>query len=315
VFPMLLDEVLITIETKEADIFIQDIPDIQLSVKPVTDIDVTVSNELDIENVVVEVAEAQIELEKLEDIDISVHQAPDVIVLIAANVGAEGDTGPTGPQGPPGLQGEQGEVGPPGGTIISSFWDYSGSTSPPPANGQVRTTPDPVVVGQNTTMWISNQDDNGLYYPAPTVVPGDEVRLRGTDGTVQNFTVLDWAETVPGSTGYRTVLLNPTSLTGQIKGSSAQVEVSLIQQPEPGPPGPPGPAGPAGPPGPTGTGFIFTQSSPSAIWTIVHNLNRWPSVTVVDSGNSEIIPNVVYTNSNQVIATFGSPTSGKAYLN
>src|SRR3954447_18321260 len=260
---MLLDEVLIIVETKEASIFVEDTSDINLSVKPVTDIDVTVSNELDIENVIVEVVETQIQLEKIEPIDISVYQAPDVLLLAAGNIGTKGPPGPQGVDGPQGGQGEQGiqgEIGPPGGTTASSFWDYSSSISPPPANGQVRTAPDPVVVGQNTTMWISNQDVNGLYYPSPTVVPGDEVRLRGTAGAVQNFKVLSWTETVSGPDGYRTVLLNPISLTGQIKGSSAQVEVTLIRPPAPGSPGPTGPQGPKGadstvpgPPGPIGS--------------------------------------------------------------
>jgi hypothetical protein len=68
------------------------------------------------------------------------------------------------------------------------------------------------------------------------------------------------------------------------------------------------------PPGVSPT-FIFTQSSPLATWTIVHNLNKWPSVTIVDSGNSVIIPSIHYDSVNQTTVTFGSPTSGKAYLN
>jgi hypothetical protein len=61
--------------------------------------------------------------------------------------------------------------------------------------------------------------------------------------------------------------------------------------------------------------FIFTQGSPSASWVIVHNLNRHPAVTVVDTGDSIIIPNIRYDSMNQITATFGSATSGKAYLN
>jgi len=61
--------------------------------------------------------------------------------------------------------------------------------------------------------------------------------------------------------------------------------------------------------------YTHTQGSASATWTITHNLNRFPAVTVVDSGNSEIIPNVVYTNANTLVVSFDSPTSGKAYLN
>jgi len=88
----------------------------------------------------------------------------------------------------------------------------------------------------------------------------------------------------------------------------------------PGPEGPPGPAGIPGPPGPEGppgtsATFIFTQSVPSASWDILHNLGQYPSVTVVDTGGSEVIPSVLYISANQIVLTFGSATSGKAYLN
>lgn len=88
-----------------------------------------------------------------------------------------------------------------------------------------------------------------------------------------------------------------------------------------GPAGPPGPAstvpGPPGPQGPAGdqTTFVFNQLSPSTTWNITHSLNRYPSVTVVDSGDSEIIPNVHYVSPDILVLTFANPTSGKAYLN
>lgn len=82
----------------------------------------------------------------------------------------------------------------------------------------------------------------------------------------------------------------------------------------PGPDGPPGPPGPAGPAGGFGT-YVFTQTGPSQIWNITHNLNCYPAVTVVDSGDSEIIPNVTYISANSLRLDFAAATSGKAYLN
>jgi hypothetical protein len=75
-----------------------------------------------------------------------------------------------------------------------------------------------------------------------------------------------------------------------------------------------GPAGPQGIPGPVVT-YVHTQSILSALWNIAHNLGRFPSVTVVDSGGSEVIADLAYVNANQVTVAFGNPTSGKAYLN
>jgi hypothetical protein len=75
-----------------------------------------------------------------------------------------------------------------------------------------------------------------------------------------------------------------------------------------------GPPGPAGPPGP-GAVYEFTQASPSATWTVTHNLGLHPSVTVVDTGGSVVIPDVHYASVNALTISFGSATSGAAYLN
>jgi len=61
-------------------------------------------------------------------------------------------------------------------------------------------------------------------------------------------------------------------------------------------------------------GFSYTQSSPSATWTIVHNLGRNPDVTVIDSSGSEIEGDVSYTNINQVVVSFTAAFSGTAEL-
>lgn len=75
-----------------------------------------------------------------------------------------------------------------------------------------------------------------------------------------------------------------------------------------------GPPGPPGPPGPGAT-YIHDQLIPNYLWQIVHNLNLFPSVTVVDSGGTEIIPDVHYISQNEINLSFENATSGKAYLN
>ena len=61
--------------------------------------------------------------------------------------------------------------------------------------------------------------------------------------------------------------------------------------------------------------YTHDQASPSTTWTINHNLNKRPSVSVVDSAYNKIICEVEYTSNNQVVLTMDSSTSGKAYLN
>jgi hypothetical protein len=72
----------------------------------------------------------------------------------------------------------------------------------------------------------------------------------------------------------------------------------------------------------TGSAVTYThnQGSVSNTWVIVHDLGRFPSVTVVDSGGTVVTGNIVYDSNNQITLTFfanGSLVafSGKAYLN
>jgi hypothetical protein len=62
-------------------------------------------------------------------------------------------------------------------------------------------------------------------------------------------------------------------------------------------------------------GYVFTQSTPSATWTINHDLNKYPAVSIVDSANDEVIGEVHYTSTTQVVVTFSAAFSGKAFLN
>ena len=61
--------------------------------------------------------------------------------------------------------------------------------------------------------------------------------------------------------------------------------------------------------------YVFNQATPLASWTITHDLNRYPSATVVDSSGSMVEGDVVYNSSNQVTLSFGGAFSGVAYLN
>jgi len=61
--------------------------------------------------------------------------------------------------------------------------------------------------------------------------------------------------------------------------------------------------------------FIFTQSTPSESWVVNHNLNKFPSVSIVDSSNEQVMGSVEYIDLNSLIITFSSSFSGKAFLN
>jgi len=61
--------------------------------------------------------------------------------------------------------------------------------------------------------------------------------------------------------------------------------------------------------------FVFTQATPSNIWTIKHNLNKYPSITVVDSAGSVVVGDCDFISLDTVICTFNGAFSGTCYLN
>jgi hypothetical protein len=61
--------------------------------------------------------------------------------------------------------------------------------------------------------------------------------------------------------------------------------------------------------------FLFTQGLPSATWTINHDLNKFPSCVVVDTGGTTVIGQINFIDTNNLTITFIGAFSGTAYLN
>jgi len=88
----------------------------------------------------------------------------------------------------------------------------------------------------------------------------------------------------------------------------------------PGTPGAPGAPGTPGAPGSDGGTYRHVQGTPSAVWTIVHDLGFFPGgITVVDSSGGLHDGLVEYVDSNTIRISFfaaGAPAafSGEAYI-
>lgn len=78
-----------------------------------------------------------------------------------------------------------------------------------------------------------------------------------------------------------------------------------------------GPQGPAGPPGPAGGAvFSYTQSVTSQVWTIHHNLARFPVVliTELDGVPGRYLADYADVDNNTLTITFSQTHTGKAEL-
>jgi len=72
--------------------------------------------------------------------------------------------------------------------------------------------------------------------------------------------------------------------------------------------------GPPGPPGDSSAFYKHTQNTPSAMWTIVHNLNFEPQTQVFSLGGVRVEAFVQNLSLNTTQIIFSSPFSGYAIL-
>lgn len=63
--------------------------------------------------------------------------------------------------------------------------------------------------------------------------------------------------------------------------------------------------------------YVHHQDVSSAVWTVHHNLSKFPSVTTVENvyPTNEIKGDVAYPDRNTVTITFNQAITGKAFLN
>ena len=61
--------------------------------------------------------------------------------------------------------------------------------------------------------------------------------------------------------------------------------------------------------------FMYEQLTPTARWEIAHPLNKYPSVTIIDSAGSVVVGDIEYIDASNVIVYFQAAFTGKAFLN
>lgn len=61
--------------------------------------------------------------------------------------------------------------------------------------------------------------------------------------------------------------------------------------------------------------YVHNQPNPAGVWTVIHNLEKFPSPVVVDSSGREVEGDIRHLDTNRLTITFQSSFSGKAYCN
>lgn len=61
--------------------------------------------------------------------------------------------------------------------------------------------------------------------------------------------------------------------------------------------------------------FSFTQAVAATTWTIAHNLGKFPSPIIVDTGGTEVEGEIRHIDQNNLEIKFNAAFSGVAYMN
>ena len=61
--------------------------------------------------------------------------------------------------------------------------------------------------------------------------------------------------------------------------------------------------------------YTHEQTTASATWVVNHNLEKYPSIEIVDSANTKIQTDRIHQNKNTLTIYFTSPTTGKVFCN
>lgn len=61
--------------------------------------------------------------------------------------------------------------------------------------------------------------------------------------------------------------------------------------------------------------YVHLQGPPLTLWEFTHNLNKKPSVTIIDSAGNMVVGSLTYIDLNNIRLQFASPISGEAICN
>ena len=141
--------------------------------------------------------------------------------------------------------------------------------------------------------------DLSSFYDNPLV--GSKVLITNVKN-ISQFAILSWDGYATGiETGFSEITLSVESSNGSLE-TNEEYFISLLADSSTARLG-------------NDKNFVFTQSVPSNVWNITHNLDKFCSVSVVDSADSEVFGKVEYVNENEVIIRFERSFSGKAFCN
>lgn len=151
------------------------------------------------------------------------------------------------------------------------------------------------VDGSVATVVFNGQSYDKVKFYGTTPKPNENYRVFVPNGNISNafFIVGGGGSDTPTATDYNSLINLPQINNVTLSGNKTLTDLGIQNDKT----------------------YVHNQNSASATWTIKHNLNKYPAVSVADSAGSVVVGDISYIDANTLTLTFTSAFSGKAYCN
>ena len=185
------------------------------------------------------------------------------------------------------------------------YWTNNPKNTQAPGLGDFYGPAEGSVIAGITTMQVSKKDVSGQNVVAfMDYIAGNNILIseQSNISTFGHFTIDSYTINNPDDDFYT---LNLTNLAGN--GNLTELlyyDFALFTLPTQGTPT-----------------YVFEQGTPATEWgdgtpkVVTHNLGKFPSITVIDTGGTVVNGEYTYIDNNNITLHFSAPFAGKAYLN
>ncbi len=225
-----------------------------------------------------------VNLEDDLDFNITIDNKPEIVINL-------NEQGPAGAQGEPGEQGPQGETGPRGISVTGfepiSQEGYDVTYRMTFSDG---TYTDVVISnGTGSLKWLELQEDSWVLE--------DSLYKYSYSGSYSVVSVYKGTNAKELITNINVVVQGPMTYLYSIAPFDGYALCASVENAS------------------VADVYIYEQEVASDTWEIEHNLNTYPTPTIIDSGGNIVIGSENYVDRNKIVITFAAPFTGKAYLN
>lgn len=151
------------------------------------------------------------------------------------------------------------------------------------------------ILKNNTAQMIVNGDTLNVQYYGNTPTVGKTYRIFVPNSNTSMAFIISGGDSgdVPTSSDYNQLTNKPEINGVVLNGNQTSADLKIKEDKT----------------------FVYTQATAAAEWSIAHNLDKYPIVSIVDTGGNVVVGDIIYIDADHVKIKFNAAFAGKAYLN